>query len=300
MKIDKTGKTTPFAPGFRSPNSLGFDAAGRLLVCDNQGDWLGTSKLYHVEGGHFYGHPTSLVWKEGFPKIDPLKLPVKTLDSMRKVESVAFPHGYVANSPTQPVFDNTGGKFGPFAGQAFVGEMDHPFLLRTLLEDVHGTTQGAVIPFPVRGLRRGDNRLVFAPDGSLWVGQTDHGWVGSEGLQRIRFVGGAVMEVLNVSLTKIGFDLTFTQPLATADTALFHAKRFYYEYHQAYGSKKFEEAAVPVKAVTLSPDGRTASLHLTDLKPGFIYEITPGGVSAKSGTKPLGRLVCYTLNRLRK
>ncbi len=299
MKIDKTGKITPFALGFRSPNSLGFDAAGRLLVCDNQGDWLGTSKLYHVQEGQFYGHPTSLVWKKDFPKTDPLTLPVKILDSMRTRESVAFPHGYVANSPTQPVLDATGGKFGPFTGQVFVGEMDHPFLLRVLLEDVDGATQGAAIPLPVRGLRRGNNRLAFAPDGSLWVGQTDHGWVGSEGIQRIRFTGGAVMEVQNVSLTRTGFDLTFTQPLAAADTALFHAKRFYYEYHQAYGSKKFEEAAVPVSAASLSPDGRTVSLEL-ELKPGFIYELTLGSGASRTGTKPLSRLVCYTLNRLRR
>lgn len=300
MKIGKDGKTTPFALGFRSPNSLGFDAAGRLLVCDNQGDWLGTSKLYHVRKGKFYGHPSSLVWDENFPKIDPLKLPVKTLDSMRTVESVAFPHGYLANSPTQPVFDNTNGKFGPFAGQTFVGEMDHPFLIRTLLEEVDGVTQGAAIPFPVKGLRRGNNRLAFAPDGTLWVGQTAHGWVGAEGLQRIRHTGGPVMEILAVSLTKTGFDLTFTQPLAAADTALFHVKRFYYEYHQAYGSKKFEEKPVPVNAVRLSPDGRTVSLELAELKPGFIHEITLGNVASRTGTKPLGRLVCYTLNRLRR
>lgn len=300
MKIGKDGKTTPFALGFRSPNSLGFDAAGRLLVCDNQGDWLGTSKLFHVKEGNFHGHPSSLVWDEDFPKIDPLTLPVKTLDSMRTVESVAFPHGYLANSPSQPIFDNTGGKFGPFANQTFVGEMDHPFLIRTLLEEVDGATQGAAIPFPVKGLRRGNNRLAFAPDGTLWVGQTDHGWVGAEGLQRIRFTGGEVMEILGVSLTKTGFDLTFTQPLAAADTALFHAKRFYYEYHQAYGSKKFEEAAVPVKSVKLSPDGRTVSLELAELKPGFIHEITLGAVLSKTGRKPLGRLICYTVNRLRR
>lgn len=300
MKIGKDGKTTPYALGFRSPNSLGFDAAGRLLVCDNQGDWLGTSKLYRVEEGKFYGHPTSLVWREDFPKIDPLTLPVKTLDSLRTVESVAFPHGYVANSPTQPLFDNTGGKFGPFAGQIFVGEMDHPFLLRVLLEEVDGAAQGAVLPLHVKGLRRGNNRLAFAPDGSLWVGQTDHGWVGAEGLQRIKFLGGTPMEVLNVSLTQTGFDFTFTQPLAAADTALFHAKRFYYEYHQAYGSKKFEEQAVPVKSVTLSADGRRASVELAELKPGFIHEFSLGNLTSVSGV-PLGnRLVCYTLNRLRR
>jgi hypothetical protein len=107
------------------------------------------------------------------------------------------------------------------------------------------------------------------------------------------------MEVQNVTLTKTGFDLTFTQPLAAADTALFHVKRFFYEYHQAYGSKKFEEKAVPVNAVRLSPDGRTVALDLAEMKPGFIHEITLGNVTSRTGTRPLGRLICYTLNRLR-
>lgn len=43
---------------------------------------------------------------------------------MRTVESIAFPHEVMAHSPTQVLFNNTGGKFGPFAGQTFVGEMD--------------------------------------------------------------------------------------------------------------------------------------------------------------------------------
>ena len=39
-------------PGFRSPNGVNFDSAGRLWVTDNQGDWLGTSKLFHVKEGN--------------------------------------------------------------------------------------------------------------------------------------------------------------------------------------------------------------------------------------------------------
>ncbi|MCY7351498.1 MAG: hypothetical protein LH606_12675 [Cytophagaceae bacterium] len=303
MKIGKDGKTTPYALGFRSPNSLGFDAQGRLLVCDNQGDWLGTSKLYHVQEGRFYGHPASLVWKDNFPEIDPLTLPVAKLDSLRTPESIAFPHGYVANSPTQPVLDKTNGKFGPFANQVFVGEMDHPFLLRLLLEEVDGAVQGACIPFHVKGLRRGNNRLVFAPDGSLWGGQTAHGWVGNQGLQRIVYQGGEGMEVLNISLTKTGFDLTFTQPLDPA-TALkpemYGLNRFYYEYHLAYGSKKFDEQPVAVTSAKLSPDGKTVSLELAELKPGYLYEMTLGNLTSTSGKTPLSRLICYTLNRVRR
>ncbi|MFT4032473.1 MAG: hypothetical protein QM669_08630 [Siphonobacter sp.] len=302
MKLTKDGKLHPYALGFRSPNSLGFDASGRLLVCDNQGDWLGTSKLYHVVPGKFYGHPASLVWKEGFPKIDPLTLSVETLDSMRTLESVAFPHGYVANSPTQPIVDYTLGKFGPFRNQTIVGDMDHPFLIRVLLENVGGSAQGACIPLHVQGLRRGNNRLAFAPDGSLWVGQTDRGWVGSEGLQRIHWNHKKTLDILAFHLTKTGFELTFTEPLQAGlarQVNQYAVKRFYYEYHRAYGSKKFDEMPVSVTNVTLSPDGKKVKIDLAELKKGYIYEFKLGALQASTGEPLLSRLVCYTLNNLK-
>ncbi len=59
MKIDPKGNATPYASGVRSPNGLGFDHKGRLFVSDNQGDWLGTSKLHHIRQGAFHGHPAS-------------------------------------------------------------------------------------------------------------------------------------------------------------------------------------------------------------------------------------------------
>ena len=60
--------------------------------------------------------------------------------------------------------------------------------MRVALEKVAGQWQGAVFPFRA-GFQSGNNRLAFAPDGSLWVGQTDRGWGatgGKEfGLQRL-------------------------------------------------------------------------------------------------------------------
>lgn len=312
MQITPDGKIKPYASGFRSPNGIGFDAKGRLFVTDNQGDWLGTSKLYHVEEGKFYGHPASLVWRDGFPAIDPLTLPVQTLDSMRTVESIAFPHELLAHSPTQIVIDNTGGKFGPFAGQMFVGEMDFSRLIRILPDEVDGQVQGACIPFFDNAggktpLRIGNNRLAFAPDGSLWLGQTDHGWLGERGIQRLRYKGtsaGIPLDILTMKLTPTGFELTFTQPLdeATAtDLANYHFRSYYYEYHRAYGSPQKDVRQVPVSAVKLSSDRKTVSLTLAGLQTNRIYELKLGALLANNGQKKLAnRLVCYTLNRLVK
>jgi glucose/arabinose dehydrogenase len=310
LQITPDGNVKPYASGFRSPNGMGFDAQGRLFVTDNQGDWLGTSKLYHVEEGKFYGHPASLVWRPGFPDVDPLTLSPHTLDSMRTVESIAFPHEVMAHSPTQLVVDNTGGKFGPFSGQLFVGEMDFSRLIRVLPDEVDGQIQGACIPFYDKAggknpLRIGNNRLAFAPDGSLWLGQTDHGWLGDRGIQRIRYKGasaGVPLDILNMKLTLTGFDLTFTQPLdeATArDLANYRFKSYYYEYHQAYGSPQMDVQPVAVSGATLSSDRKTVSLKLTNLEAGRIYELNLGNLLANNGQKKLAnKLICYTLNRL--
>ena len=305
MKVDQQGNLTPWAMGFRSPNGLGFDRQGNLYVTDNQGDWLGTSKLYHVKKDHFYGHPSSLVWKEGFPNVNPLKVPVASLDEMRTEAAVLFPHGIMANSPTQPVCDTTGGKFGPFAGQLLIGEMDQHRILRVMLETVDGQVQGACVPFFDNcGLRLGNNRMVFAPDGSLWIGQNNHeAWTGDEGLQRITWMGTTPMEVQEMHLTKKGFELVFTHPVdpkRAADPALYPFKHYYYAYHQAYGSKQFDVQSVPVKRVKVSRDGRRVNLQLDALRTGYVYELNLKGVQSAEGKSVLNPLVCYTLNRLNR
>src|SRR5262249_52972007 len=149
---------------------LVMDGAGRLFSTDNQGDWVGTSKLHHILSGHFYGHAPSLAWREDFTK----NRTVLDLDKLRTEGSVLFSHAILANSPGQPVFDLSGGKFGPFGGQIFVTEFNIPRLLRVMLEEVHGEFQGAVTTF-YNGppLRAGGIRLAFAPDGSLWTSQSE-------------------------------------------------------------------------------------------------------------------------------
>jgi glucose/arabinose dehydrogenase len=307
LQITPDGTVKPYASGFRSPNGIGFDAQGRLLVTDNQGDWLGTSKLYHVEEGRHYGHPASLVWKEGFAPINPLSLPVRTLDSLRTVESINFPHEVMAHSPTQVLFDNTNGKFGPFAGQTFVGEMDFSRLIRVLPDVVQGQLQGACLPFfDKAGLRIGNNRMAFAPDGSLWLGQTDHGWLGDRGIQRLRYKGtaktGVPLDIMAMKLTASGFDITFTRPLdeaAAQSLTNYTIERYYYEYHQAYGSPRMDVQPVAVKSAVLSADRKTVSLTLADLTPGRIYQVMLGDLRAAGGQQKLmNKLVCYTLNRL--
>lgn len=303
MKVTPDGKTIPWASGFRSPNGMTIDSAGNLFVTDNQGDWLGTSKLYHVQPHRWHGHPPSLAWEKGIHTI-PLAIPVPVLDRMRVKEIVQFPNGVLANSPTQPIFDYTGGKFGPFEGQMFVGEMNHPIIMRVMLEEVNHQLQGAVAPF-IEGepLRLGSNRLEFGPDGSLWVGHTDHGWLGDKGVTRITWSGDMPLDVLTMKLTEDGFDLTFTKPVdrqVAAQIATYDFQRYFYEYSINYGSPQHDKQPVAVESVEVSADGKSVRLRLAELVPGYIYEMNLKGMVGTDGVPMVNTRAYYTLNQLRQ
>ena len=257
MKLTPEGEVIPYAHGFRSPNGLVIDQQGRLFATDNQGDWVGTSKLYQVKEGRFYGHPASLLWTESWDRGDPSQLPLDELNKMRARASVLFPHGIMAASPTQPVIDNTDGKFGPFSGQFFIGEMNQERIIRVMLEEIHGQLQGACLPFiDGKNLRKGSNRLAFAPDGSLWVGQAEYGFVGDKGIQRIVFTGNPPMDIYSMNITPDGFELTFTQPLnasSATNPENYRFNHYYYEYHLKYGSDQYDVQSIPVTAAEISP-----------------------------------------------
>ncbi|WP_236978920.1 PQQ-dependent sugar dehydrogenase [Membranihabitans maritimus] len=308
MQISKEGDVKPFAYGLRSPNGLGFDQDGNLFVADNQGDWVSTSALYHIQENNFYGHPASLVWKEDWTGGNPFETPIGELDGMRTKASVLFPQGIMANSPSQPLFDPTNGRFGPFAGQLFIGEMNRERIVRVMLEEVNGQIQGACVPFmDNKGLRKGNNRLAFAPDGSLWVGQTEHGWAGAKGIQRIRYTGTRPFEVYSVNLTKDGFDLNFTTPVSETvfDSAQIQIRHYFYDYYKKDLDEPVDKSIqvdvqeVAVSDLSVSRDGKKLSLELPELKAGYIYEFKLGNLKSADGKILENNLICYTLNHLK-
>lgn len=303
-----SNKLQPFASGMRSPNGLGFDLKGNLFVTDNQSDWVETSTLYHVREGKFYGHPASLVWKKEWEGRNPFTSPLDELDKMRTKAAVLFAQGIMANSPSQPICDNTQGKFGPFAGQMFVGEMNRDRIVRVMLETVAGELQGACIPFiDGQGLRKGNNRLAFAPDGSLWVGQIAFGWAGDQGVQRIVFNGDQPADVQTMNLTKKGFDLTFTQAvdkIQALNPDNYAFRHYYYKYQRkaknagADNSDQQDLKSIPLTDIKISADGKKVSLVLSELKPGYVYELKLGSISTIKGEPLANKLICYTLNNL--
>ena len=303
FKVTPKGEFIPVSKGLRSPNGLCMTPDGDLFITDNQGEWMGTSPLHHVSPGAFHGHPQGLKWD---PNFKGNASSAEDLAKLRKLPAIQFPYGTMGQSLAEPVVDTTGGKFGPFAGQMFVCDESKCLVVRVALEKVDREWQGACLPFRV-GFQGGNNRAAFAPDGSLFVGQTDRGWGStggkSFGLQRVVWNGEVPFEIETMKLTADGFDVRFTRPVdrsAAATPANWSLSHYHYLYRAAYGSPQQDITPVKVSSATVSADGRTVRLKLPELRPGKIYELHHANLRAADGTAPLHTSAYYTLNRVGK
>jgi hypothetical protein len=304
FKLTPKGEFIPWASGFRSPNGLVMDPSDELLIMDNQGEYVGSDQLYHVVKGAFHGFPTSMSWGPG-AVADPFAVPLEELDVRRAQPILVFPYDLMGRSASEPVFDLTEGKFGPFAGQLFVGDVTQSSIMRASLEKVGGEYQGACYAFR-RGFESGNNRAAFGPDGSLWAGETARGWgsIGGKagGLERLVWTGATPFEIQKMELTTNGFDLTFTKPVDAATAAsprTFQFQHYYYKYDRQYFAPIMANVPAAVLSSNVSEDGRKVSVRLSALIPQRVYQVNISGLRAADGTELLHTTACYTLNRLK-
>ena len=300
IKITPKGKLIPFAPGLRAPNGITFNPDGDLFTTDNQGSYVACGWMMHVREGDFLGHPSGLTDDKRYK--EPWNFSKDKLREMRKRPAVFLPHGAMGNSTSKPIWDTTEGRFGPFAGQAFVGDVQRGKLSRVVMEKVDGEYQGASIPFIFDRLGGGVNRLVFDKTGAMWVGFTGRGWAPGEGLKKITYVGKVPHEILDLKLTTTGFRLTFTKPVdkqAAAEVGNYSLRHFELPWHAGYGTGQTNAKPVIPKAAKVSADGRVVTLVLPELLPEKIYEFHLDALIAADGSALEHPMAYYTLNRLK-
>ena len=304
FKVTSDGAFSPYAWGLRSPAGIGASPEGELFFTDNQGDWVPTSKMHLLQEGKFYGHPVSLIDVAGYDadKIKALATDLDKLATMSEKPVVWIPHIEVANSPGNPEWDNTQGKFGPFAGQIFIGDQTQSNIFRVLLDKVNGTYQGAVINF-MNGFQSGNIRVEFDGQGQLWVGQTARGW-GAQGgkpfgLQKVVWDGSNPFELLDIKLTKTGFKMSFTDTLdkSSVNAASLAAQEWNYFYSGNYGSPKNNLKTLQIKQVTLLDDGKSIHVEMP-LSADKVVQIDFPGLKDVNGRTVSVEKVFYTLNQL--
>jgi glucose/arabinose dehydrogenase len=315
MKVTPDGKAIPFASGIRSPGGVGFNAEGDVFYTDNQGPWNGCCGLKHIRQGGFSGHPGGLRWyteKEAAYLGPAPAVPRSGSRMMTEAEripqleptAVMFPYGPMGQSASGFDCDQSGGKFGPFEKQLFVGDQTHSTVMRVFLEKVRGHYQGACFPFR-QGFGSGVVPVRFGKDGSLFVGGTNRGW-GSRGpktfaIERLAWTGKVPFEIREMKALPDGFELTFTKPVdaATAGNAeSYTLKTFTYIYQSTYGSPEVDQTTPEITGVTVSPDRESVRLRVKGLQKGHIHDLAAKGVRSAEGQALLHPQAYYTLNYL--
>jgi uncharacterized cupredoxin-like copper-binding protein len=336
MRVTPDGKMEPYATGMRSPCGIGH-IDGEFFYADNQGDWMGSGGLVHVEKGDFTGHPAGLRWADqpnspvkvrlndiyyranprfsppgkaikpeniADEKPTPLFAVAKEVPGI-KTPAVWLPHSILGISTSEIIEDTTGGAFGPFDGQLFIGDQGQSKIVRVCLEKVKGVYQGAAFGFR-EGFQSGVLRMCWGRDGSMFVGQTNRGW-GSTGpnpwgLQRLVWTGKMPFEMQTVHAMPDGFEITFTQPVdktSAGNPDNYDVTGFIYKYHPVYGSPVVNEKEHLVHAAIVSKDGLKVRLVVDSLREQYIHEIKVKEVrSYQDNTPLLHSSAYYTLNRI--
>lgn len=337
MKIHPDGTFEPWATGVRSPCGLGM-IDGELFYTDNQGDWMGSGGVWHISKGSFAGHPAGLRWtnlpnspvkvttEQVYALADPRRekrngqfikpeniqnekdpdflFELKKQIPEVQLPAVWLPHGILGISNSEILPDETGGKFGPFSGQIFVGDQGQSKIMRVVLEKVKGEFQGVAFDFR-SGFQSGVLRMDWGHDGSLFVGETNRGWgsagTTNSGLQQLVWTGKVPMEMKTVRAMPDGFEMEFTMPVnkATAeDLASYLGRSFVYKYHPVYGSPTVNEEKLAIKGVKVSDDATKVRIVIDNLRQYYIHEINVSGIRSQNGLPVLHPVAYYTLNNI--
>jgi hypothetical protein len=282
----------PEEVAFGMRNPLGWCAGpnGEIFFTDNQGDWVAANKLCHVGEGKFYGWPNRAQPQHA-------KKPAGKA-------TVWVPYAW-ARSINGVAFDDTGGKFGPFAGQIFMAELMYGgAIIRANVEEVNGVYQGACFPFWGKGLL-GPVCLAFDPRGKLYVGGvTEPGWMAQPdrgALYRIDFTGKVPFEMKSIHVRPRGYRVVFTAPVdraKAADVASYKLESYRYEYTGAYGSPELDRSAVKVERVEVAADGLSVELTTAALAKDRVYLVSVPGVRSAAGETPVHPTGAYTLNEI--
>ena len=316
-KVTPEGKFVPTTSGVRSPGGIGFNADGAVFYTDNQGPWNGTCHLKHIAQGGFVGHPGGFKWYAE-PEAKYLgKAPAEPKSKSRiAIEAkkipqlvppvISFPYGPMGQSASGIACDRSGGKFGPFEKQLFVGDQTHSTIMRCFVEKVGGRYQGACFPFK-KGFGSGIVPVRQAKDGSLFVGGTNRGW-GSRGpkpfaIERLVWTGKTPFEVKEMRAEPDGFELVFTKPAdakTASDPKSYAMSAYTYIYQGDYGSPVVDKTTPTVEKAALAADGKSVRLTVKGLVEGNIHELRSAGVRDKDGVPLLHPEAYYTLNRIPK
>ena len=313
LKITPEGKTIPVCSGIRSPCGIGPNEDGVMFYAESQGPWNGSCSLKVLEPGGFMGHPISFNWYKLAPELGPAPV-VPNTPSRLEIErkrvkelvpyAVVFPYKRMGRSISGFMVDRSGGKFGPFENQIFIGDFSLGVVMRATTEKVNGVWQGACYPFR-EGFNTGLLAVQFTPEGNLIAGGTNRGWPvrgpKAYAIQRLDWTGQVPFEIKKIIAKPLGFEIEFTKPVnreLAAKNDTYRLKTFTHLYRQAYGSPEVDQTEPKVTNATVSEDGIRVNIEVDGLVQGHVHDFYLPDLRSGADEKLLHTSAYYTLNEI--
>ena len=313
LKITPDGRSIPVCSGIRSPCGIGPNEHGVMFYAESQGPWNGSCSLKVLEPGGFMGHPVSFNSYELAPEMGqpptvpntPSRLEVERERVKELVPyAVVFPYKRMGRSISGFMVDRTGGKFGPFENQIFIGDFSLGVVMRATTEKVNGVWQGACYPFR-EGFDTGLLAVQFTPNGNLIAGGTNRGWPvrgpKAYAIQRLDWTGITPFEIKTITATVDGFKITFTKPVDPKIAGLatnYQLATFTHIYRQGYGSPEVDQTTPVATQAVVSPDRMTVNLKVDNRVQGHVHDFRLPAIRSSTGEKLVHADAYYTLNEI--
>lgn len=266
FKVSKDGsKLEVVARGFRAPNGMGVGPNGEITTGDNEGTWTPTCPINWIKPGGFYG-----VVDFAEPKTKP---------TMRDNPLCWLPRD-IDNSNGGQVWI-TGKNFGPLSGQMLHSSYGTCRLYNVLKEEVAGQMQGGVVPI-LPSFDSGICRLRFHEKQNALFITGLRGWQTTAqkdaGFYRIRYTGKNANLPVDLKVRPGQLAITFSDALdktSASDADNFNIEQWNYRWTENYGSAQYKISnpkqqghdPVEVQDAQVSPDGKTVTLKIDNLRP---------------------------------
>lgn len=267
LRVSKDGsKTEIVATGFRAANGVCINPDGSFIVTDQEGHWNPKNRINWVREGGFYGNMF------GYHDVT---------DSSD--EAMDQPLCWITNafdrSPAELLWVDSEA-WGPLNGQLLNLSYGYGKIFVVPHEEIDGQMQGGMCQLPIDKLPTGVMRGRFNPvDGQLYCCGL-FAWAGSQtqpgGFYRLRYTGKPVHLPVELKAREGGVELRFSGKLTrevASDPRSFQVETWSLKRTASYGSQHYDTEKLEVKNATVSDDGQSVFLEISNLKPTWCMEI---------------------------
>ena len=269
IKVSPDGSQSEIiANGFRAANGVLLNPDGSFIVTDQEGHWNPMNRINWVEEGGFYGN----MYGYGAP-------PDSSDEAM--IQPLLWIDQKYDRSPAELVWADSD-RWGPLGGQLLSLSYGYGKIFVVMPQMMDGVRQAGLVELPVPQFPTGIMRGRFNPkDGQLYtLGMS--AWATNQmiqvgGLYRVRYTGRSLHLPVAMKALTSGIQLTFSSLLDKAvaeDPDQYTITTWALKRTRNYGSKRYNTQELTIDQVTLADDGKTILIHLPEIQPTWVMEIT--------------------------